>query len=279
MFGVAVPLEAYHYQNWKSRSLDESVAWVCDFTFESRLDRTGWLVLDHHTCEARPRQARLIHDTTKSAALLCYELANQYGIKSPVLDRLIQMTNISDLFLEDHPDFDLACDYANLVKTYGFWNLHSLIDGKLENLVDHPLLEVMLVKRRVEDPIGYEFCRLHTEHISKDVGLVRTVVGNTNSIVHQLLEKGETPYTVLTTIFRKGNGNFIVSFRSRNGDALRIAATLDGGGHPNAAGTVLPRSITDFESAAAYLRQRIQPQRNQLNALDDLATVLDQLKR
>ena len=39
---------------------------------------------------------------------------------------------IADLFLEDDPDFVIASDYANLVKIYQFWNLHALLDGKID---------------------------------------------------------------------------------------------------------------------------------------------------
>ena len=66
------------------------------------------------------------------------------------LDRLVQLSNVADLFLDDDPDFVLANDYANLVKSYQFWNLYRLIDGQLEQLLDHPLLEVMAV-----NPVGY----------------------------------------------------------------------------------------------------------------------------
>ena len=66
----------------------------------------------------KPQQAQLIHDLNKSAGSLCYELCQQYGIQSPELDRLVHFNNVSDLFLENSPDFILATDYANLVKTY-----------------------------------------------------------------------------------------------------------------------------------------------------------------
>ena len=70
---------------------------------------------------------------SKSAGLLCYELCRQQGLGSPALDRLVHLNNVADLFLEDDPDFELACDYANLVKIYQFWNLHALIGGEIEN--------------------------------------------------------------------------------------------------------------------------------------------------
>ena len=72
-FGGEIPLQAYHYQAWKNRSMRERSAWVCDFTFEARFDKADWMVLDHHVTETQPRLARLIHDPSKSASLLCYE--------------------------------------------------------------------------------------------------------------------------------------------------------------------------------------------------------------
>ena len=52
--------------------------------------------------------------------------------------------------------------------------------------MDHPLLEVMSVKRRVEDPLGFEWSRKNIVEISPTVGFVDTVVGNTN-LVEQLM--------------------------------------------------------------------------------------------
>jgi hypothetical protein len=281
MFTTDVGLEAYHYQGWKARQLSERTAWVSDFTFEARLDRNSWLVVDHHASEAKPSAAQLIHDPNKSASRLCYELCKEHGIASPELDRIVELTDIGDLFQETHADFVEACDYANLVKSYGFWNLHSLIGGRIEGLLDHPLLEVMRIKRKVEDPIGLAWAKDHVEALSPDVGLVRPVVGNTNVIVHQLLEQCVTPHAVLATLFKKGNGAFIVSFRSRNGEALKVATRLDGGGHPNASGTTLPRSVNDHEAAAEYIRQRLNPTlpASSLNGMEDLIQRWEQLKR
>jgi oligoribonuclease NrnB/cAMP/cGMP phosphodiesterase (DHH superfamily) len=155
LFGTDIPLEAYHYNFWKQRELRERSAWVADFTFESRLDKPDWVVIDHHVTEAAPKNARLIHDVNKSAGLLSYELCKEHGIGSPALDRLVHLNNVADLFLEDDPDFALACDYANLVKIYQFWNLHTLIGGDVEKILDHPLLEVMAVKRKIENPLGF----------------------------------------------------------------------------------------------------------------------------
>jgi len=117
----------------------------------------------------------------------------------------------------------------------------------------------MAVKTRVENPLGYEWSRKHVTAISSEIGFVDTVVGNINWIVHQLLERNRTPYPVLLTLFRKGNGTMIVSLRSKRGEAIKLAEKLMGGGHANAAGATLPRSIQDVNSAVAYLRQQFAP--------------------
>lgn len=257
--GADVPLEAYHYNYWKQRELREKAAWVTDFTFESRLDRPGWAVIDHHAMEVAPKNARLIHDLTKSAGLLCYELCREHGLATPALDRIVHLNNVADLFLEEDPDFALACDYANLVKVYQFWNLHALIGSEIEKLLDHPLLEVMAVKRRVEDPLGLAWSRKCVTEISPTVGHVETVIGNTNLIVHQLLEAQATKYPVLVTLFKRANNLVIASFRSRNGEALKVAEKFQGGGHANAAGAILPKSVRNIPDAMEYLRQVLQP--------------------
>jgi hypothetical protein len=49
----------------------------------------------------------LVHDLTKSAGLLCYELCRLHEIGTPALDRLVHLNNVADLFLEDDPDLSL----------------------------------------------------------------------------------------------------------------------------------------------------------------------------
>lgn len=279
LFDAEVRLEAYHYNYWKQRELREKSGWVTDFTFEPRVDKPNWLVVDHHVTEARPQHAQLIHDVTKSAGLLCYELCHEYGLGSPALDRLVHLNNVSDLFLEDDPDFVLAGDYANLVKIYGFWNLHALLGGKIEKLLDHPLLEVMATKRRIEDPLGLEWSKANVTEISPTVGFVDTVLGNNNLIVHQLLEQQATRYPVLLTMFRRTNGVVIASLRSRNGEALKVAEKLQGGGHANACGALLPRSVKTIPDALNYLRQVLNPKQSApLNSLEALFASIETVK-
>ena len=275
LFGETIPLQAYHYNFWKQRDLRERSAWVTDFTFEARLDKPDWLVVDHHVTETPAKNARLIHDVTKSAGQLCYELCQQHGLGSPALDRLVQLNNVADLFLESDPDFELSGDYAGLVKIYSFWTLHTLVGGELEKLIDHPLLEVMTVKRRVEDPIGFEWSKKHVSEISANVGFVDNLVGNTNQIVHQLLERGATKYTVLVTLFRRSNSIF-ASFRSRNGEALKIAEKFQGGGHANASGAILPKSVRTVEDGVEFLRQMLNVKTGSaLNSLDGLFSQIE----
>jgi hypothetical protein len=259
LFGETAPLQAFHNHQWRQRSLTERTGWVCDLAFEPRMDKAGWVVIDHHATDHKPVQAQLIHDPAKSAAMLCYELCVANGLGSTALDRLVHLSNVADLFLEDEPEFALASDYANLVKVYQFWNLVKLIGGDAERLLEHPLLEVMAVKRRVEDPIGLAWSRENVIELSSEVGLVSTIIGNTNLIVHRLLEEQATPYQVLMTLFRRGNGMVLVSLRSRAGKALAVAERLQGGGHLNASGATLPRSIQSIPAAVDYLRQILNP--------------------
>jgi len=271
LFGDTVRLEAHHYNNWKQREPRERSAWVTDLNFEARLDKPGWVVIDHHATEAPAKNALLIHDLNKSAGLLCYELCREHGLGSPELDRLVHLNNVADLFLEDDPDFVLANDYANLVKVYQFWNLHTLINGRLESLLNHPLLEVMDVKRRIENPLGFAWSRDNVAEITPTVGWVDTIIGNNNLIVHQLLEEKATRFPVLLTLFRRTNGIVIVSLRSRNGEALKVAEKLQGGGHANACGATLPRSIKNIPDALIYLRETLNPKKDApLNSLESI---------
>jgi oligoribonuclease NrnB/cAMP/cGMP phosphodiesterase (DHH superfamily) len=279
LFSADVHLEAYHYNNWRQRELREKSGWVADLTFEQRLDKPNWVVIDHHTTEVPAKSAQLIHDVSKSAGLLCYELCRQHGLGSPELDRLVHLNNVADLFLEDDPDFMLANDYANLVKIYQFWNLHALVGGRLEKLLDHPLLQVMEVKRRIENPLGLSWSKENITELSPTVGYVDTVIGNNNLIVHQLLEQKAVQYPVLLTLFRRSNGVIIASLRSRNGEALKAAERLQGGGHANACGATLPRSVKTIPDAVNYLRQVLSPRKDEaLNSLENLFASLDSPK-
>jgi oligoribonuclease NrnB/cAMP/cGMP phosphodiesterase (DHH superfamily) len=271
IFGANIKLEAYHYNYWKQRDLRDKAAWATDFSFEPRMDKENWLIIDHHPAEAKPTRADFIHDVTKSAGTLCYELCQQHGLGSPALDRLVHLNNVADLFLEHDPDFVLAGDYAGLVKHYQFWNLHALIGGELEQLVDHPLLEVMAAKRRVEDPLGLAWSKKNITQLSATVGCVDTVVGNTNLIVHQLLETNASQFPVLVTLFRRANNVVIASFRSRGGEALAVAQRVQGGGHPNACGAVMPKSVKTVDEAREYLKQVLNPRSGApLNAMENL---------
>ncbi len=258
LFDTDVPLQAWNYNNWERRSLSEQSAWVCDLNFAARMDRENWLIVDHHTTEVEPRKCRLVHDTTKSASLLSYELCQQYDLGNEKLDRLVHFTNVGDLFLTDDPEFTTAIDYGSLIKQYMFWNIAKLIEGNLESLVDHPLIGVIATRRMVENPLGYEFAKAHITPLSDTVAMVESPIGDTNAVVHQLLEEKVTSHSViLTTVTR--NRSVSVSLRSRNGEALAVAKQLQGGGHPNACGATLPRSIQRISDAVGYLKKTLNP--------------------
>ena len=280
LFAADVRLEAYNHHNWRQRELREKSAWVADLAYEPRLDRPNWVIIDHHATTPAPRNAVFIHSLNKSAALLCYELCRQQGLGSPELDRLVHLTNVGDLFLEDDPDFVLASDYASLVKHYQFWNLHALVNGQIEQLLNNPLLRVMEVKRNIEDPLGFAWARENINEISPQVGFVDTIIGNTNLIVHQLLEQGATKYPVLLTLFRRANGVIIASLRSRNGQAVKVVEKLQGGGHANASAATLPRSVKTIPDAITYLRQVLNPKKETpVNSLEEAFAAFDQSQK
>jgi nanoRNase/pAp phosphatase (c-di-AMP/oligoRNAs hydrolase) len=109
---------------------------------------------------------------------------------------------------------------------------------------------------------------------------VDTVIGNNNLIVHQLLEQQATRYPVLITLFRRTNGLVIVSLRSRKGEALKVAEKLQGGGHANASGATLPRSVKNITEALVYLRQVLNPRKDEpLNSLQEAFAAIDGAKQ
>src|ERR1035441_4576040 len=70
LFDADVRLEAYHYHNWRQRELREKSGWIADLTFEPRMDRPNWALMDHHATEIPPKNALFIHDLKKSASRL-----------------------------------------------------------------------------------------------------------------------------------------------------------------------------------------------------------------
>ena len=99
---------------------------------------------------------------------------------------------------------------------------------------------------------------------------------------HHLLERGATKYTVLVTLFRRANCIF-ASFRSRNGEALKVAETFQGGGHANAAGAILPKSVRTIEDGLDFLRLMLKPHppeaHDGFNSLDGLLAGIDLEKK
>lgn len=265
-------LQAWNNEAWSNRRMIESHAWVADLTFEKKIDKPGWVVVDHHRYVDNPTHTELIHSLDKSAGLLCYELCKEMGLSSPILDRLVHLSDVADLFLEDDPDFVEACDYANLIKTYSFWKMYSLVDGDLERLYEHPLLKVMQIKREVEDPIGIEWSKKNLVEITENIAVVDVAVGNSNMVVHQLLKDPQVKYKTLITLFKKFAGSVILSVRSLNGESLQIAQKLRGGGHPNAAGATLPKTVRSVEEGIEYLQAvlKTEPAPKSLNSLEDL---------
>jgi len=103
-----------------------------------------------------------------------------------------------------------------------------------------------------------------------------TVIGSSNQIAHQLLNSGASKYPVLVTLFRRANTIF-ASFRSRNGEALPVALKFQGGGHANAAGAILPRSVRTIEDGIDFVRKGLNPRpaAGNLNSMESLFAGID----
>jgi oligoribonuclease NrnB/cAMP/cGMP phosphodiesterase (DHH superfamily) len=276
LFDQQTLLQAWNYTNFERRPLRENCAWVCDLNFSKRMDRDNWLIVDHHQTDVDPQRARLILDHSKSASLLCYELCKEHGLGNEKLDRLVHFTNVGDLFLTDDPHFTEAIDYGSLIKQYMFWNIAKLIEGDLESLIDHPLIEVIATRRRIENPIGYEYAKAHITPLSDTVAMIESPIGDTNAVVHQMLTEEATPHPVILTAVTR-NRSVSVSVRSRNGEALPIAKLLQGGGHPNACGATLPQTVQRIPDAVEYLKKTLNPKPGG-DGLGSLGDALEGLK-
>ncbi|MDG1832468.1 MAG: DHHA1 domain-containing protein [Verrucomicrobiota bacterium] len=276
LFDQQTLLQAWNYTNFERRPLRENCAWVCDLNFSKRMDRDNWLIVDHHQTDVDPQRARLILDHSKSASLLCYELCKEHGLGNEKLDRLVHFTNVGDLFLTDDPHFTEAIDYGSLIKQYMFWNIAKLIEGDLESLIDHPLIEVIATRRRIENPIGYEYAKAHITPLSDTVAMIESPIGDTNAVVHQMLTEEATPHPVILTAVTR-NRSVSVSVRSRNGEALPVAKLLQGGGHPNACGATLPQTVQRIPDAVDYLKKTLNPKPGG-DGLGSLGDALEGLK-
>ena len=70
------------------------------------------------------------------------------------------------------------------------------------------------------------------------------------------------------------------SFRSREGEAIKVAERFQGGGHANAAGAVMPKSIRQVPDAVEYIRQILTPKTDApLNSLENLFAGIEAQKR
>lgn len=77
------------------------------------------------------------------------------------------------------------------------------------------------------------------------------------------------------TLFRRTNNVVIASLRSRNGEALKVAERLQGGGHANACGATLPRAIRTVPDAVDYLREVLKPGKEA--PLNSMASLFDSI--
>ena len=104
------------------------------------------------------------------------------------------------------------------------------------------------------------------------------MVGNSNVILNKLLREDSQPYKILLTLNRIGNNQFMVSLRApRRGVADGQAVA--GGGHANAAGAALPKSVQRVADAVDYLKTALNPiSHAQENVPDNLESLFESAK-
>ena len=64
-----------------------------------------------------------------------------------------------------------------------------------------------------------------------------------------------------------------MSLRSKNGEALKVAEKLQGGGHANASGATLPRSVKNIPDAIGYLQHLLHPSAQKVAPLNNLESL------
>ena len=259
-----VPLEAYNYQNWKLREPRGAItAWVCDLSFEPRLDtrRAGssWTTMPPSSRAERPPVScctTLRRSGRVESAMIC---AASKRTDRPSLTGWSTSTTSPICTSTQTTNFRWPWITPNLVKTYHFWYLLALVEGKFEALFDHPLLEVMAVKRRVEDPLGYEWCAKNVVRLSPLAGYVPTIIGNNNIIAHQLLERKATPFGVMVTLFKKANNTVVASLRSRQARRWFWRRSCKGRRSPQcpSAYTLAALRRNQFDDAIRYLQKQV----------------------
>ena len=203
------------------------------------MDKPNWAMIDRHATETPAKSAHLIHDLNKSAGLLCYELCKEQGMGSPELDRLVHLTTWRTCFWRTtrfHAGQRLRQPRQGVPVLE-----RALADpGRIEALLDHPLLEVMAVKRRIENPLGFAWSRENVSQISPTVGCVDTIIGNNNLIVHQLLKQKASPYPVLLTLFRRPRA-WSRETAQPQWRSVKVAEKLQGGATQMPAPPLCPR--------------------------------------
>jgi hypothetical protein len=156
LYGIEISSDVV-LKKWKDRFGPEIYEVVSSFTSLDYdfVDYIGgapgieeeYQIIDPSTGELRSYVSQILEEGRLSQgarsvglARRLIELCREHQLASPALDRLVHLNDVGDLFLEEDPDFVLAGDYANLVKVYGFWNLHALIGGDVEKLLQEQKL-------------------------------------------------------------------------------------------------------------------------------------------
>lgn len=284
LFGESPKILYKNYHNLDEIHTDKGeVIWVSDLNYNKSMDNRLndlMFIVDHHRWEPDPIDCTpenpfcdkiyYIHDTTKSASLLCFELLetivnnlNNNPNKEKYLKYienirdLVKWTNIGDIFKYNSTDELIeARSYARYFNDFikpDLLNAHDILNCKEKDIL--PVFYNSYkksnyyenYKNQLTQSLMYYEKELNKKRNEIYPGIFNLVYdkGDYSMIFNILLEKHQNIKAILTAIRNPNTGDWSLSVRSKDGKtAFYIAKKyFSGGGHPNASGAVLPNKF------------------------------------
>lgn len=280
LFGESPKIKYINYDRLNNISADENeIIWVSDLNYNKSMDDkiNGLMfIIDHHKWEPDPIDCTpdhpfcdkiyYIHDTTKSASLLCFELLKEivnnsddnsnkeyYQKYIEDIKNLVIQTNIGDIFKYNSTDELIeARSYAryfnDVIKPY-LYCAETILNCKKEDLL--PSFYKSYKKTKYYNKYKAELNQLlllYEDELNKKqneihpgIYNIQYIKGDHSMIFNILLEKYKNIKAIITEIKNPNTYKWSLSIRSKdNKTAYHIASKyFNGGGHPNASGAVL----------------------------------------
>lgn len=203
-----------------------------------------FVVIDHHkSAEWLKNKPYGIFDDTKSACLIVAEF---YGVTEPFLN-LARYISDRDIWEFKLPHTRAVYEYINLydlkdydtclrvAQTLSSYNSVALING---DLIYQSKKKGWQAKAKNIQEKAKRVNLYYAGDTERDnsIGVLVPITNLTSDISETLHEVLELGFTCAASYFINDKNEVIISLRSTNGSALKIAKYHGGGGHDNAAG-------------------------------------------